>query len=63
MRVRQTAHFRKACLTALLGFAPFILPLDAIAQTVPEPDLKAAVIANMLLFVEWPADNAPLRTT
>ena len=60
MRVRQTAHFRKACLTALLGFAPFILPLDAIAQTVPEPDLKAAIIANMLLFVEWPTDNAPL---
>lgn len=30
--------------------------LGALAQTqAPEPDLKAAIITNMLLFVEWPA--------
>jgi len=31
----------------------------ALAQTqAPEPDLKAAIITNMLLFVEWPARSA-----
>lgn len=30
-----------------------------LAQTqAPEPDLKAAIIANMLLFVDWPARSA-----
>lgn len=32
---------------------------QAFAQTqAPEPDLKAAIIFNMLLFVEWPANSA-----
>lgn len=34
---------------------------QATAQTSPqasEPELKAAIIANMLLFVEWPSESA-----
>lgn len=36
-----------------------LFSLSALAQTeAPEPDLKAAIITNMLLFVEWPARSA-----
>ena len=44
----------------LFALATNLLPLVASAQTqATEPDLKAAIIANMMLFVEWPA-NAPI---
>ncbi len=33
-----------------------LLPIKASAQAVAEGDLKAAIIVNMLLFVETPAD-------
>lgn len=42
-----------------LALAALCEPLLAAAQTqAPEPDLKAAIISNMLLFVEWPAKSA-----
>jgi len=45
-------------LAAVLAVAALTLPPSASAQTpAPEPDLKAAIISNMLLFVEWP--NTP----
>lgn len=34
----------------------FLLAPHAVAQVqAPEPELKAAILANMLLFVDWPA--------
>lgn len=39
------------CAAALLLLAPHA----AAQMQAPEPDLKAAILANMLLFVDWPA--------
>lgn len=40
----------------LCAIAALALPLSVKAQTqAPESDLKAAIISNMLLFVEWPS--------
>lgn len=33
-------------------------PLALAQREAPEPELKAAILANMLLFVDWPADGA-----
>lgn len=45
----------RKCAAVVLAFLAFIVPLQANAQSqAPEPDLKAAIISNMLLFVEWP---------
>ena len=46
----------------LLTLSLFFFPALANAQAqAPEPDLKAAILANMLLFVDWP-NNAALNT-
>lgn len=51
-RMRLSPSLRKSIFAALLALSA----LGARAQTqAPEPDLKAAIITNMLLFVEWPA--------
>ncbi|MDO9596180.1 MAG: YfiR family protein [Azoarcus sp.] len=39
-----------------------VLPVPALAQRqAPESDLKAAILANMLHFVEWPESGLPPR--
>ena len=46
-------------LTIGLALSVLLMPPLAQAQVpAPEPDLKAAIISNMLLFVEWPKRNA-----
>jgi len=35
-----------------------LLPAPAVAQGVPEQDLKAAFVYNFLLFTDWPSDVA-----
>ena len=46
-------------LTGVLVYFVLARPVPALAQTqAAEPDLKAAIILNMLLFVDWPALNA-----
>ena len=47
----------KICTTGLLVLSTLLTPLSAAAQAT-EPDLKAAIISNMLLFVEWPASSS-----
>ena len=48
-------RFRNLSASLLLALAPLVWPTDALAQAqAPEPELKAAIIANMLLFIEWP---------
>lgn len=45
----------RSCVTAAIAIVQLGLLPSAHAQTqAPEPDLKAAIISNMLLFVEWP---------
>lgn len=46
--------WRTFCTLLLLAVA---LPAHAQRQA-PEPELKAAILANMLLFVDWPAGGA-----
>lgn len=46
-----------------LALMTLFRPMSAHAQTqAPEAELKAAIIANMLLFVEWPAGKASANT-
>ena len=53
------ARFRKYCASLALAVCPLVWHANALAQTqAAEPELKAAIIANMLLFVEWPADKS-----
>ena len=60
MSVHFTLNHLKTGVMVLLSLATNLMPLSANAQTqAAEPDLKAAIIANMMLFVEWPA-NAPI---
>lgn len=42
-----------------------LAPLAQAQRQAPEPELKAAILANMLLFVDWPAQGvqAPNRLT
>lgn len=50
--------FARFCILSVSALALLMLvqPTRAIAQSqAPEADLKAAIITNMLLFVEWPA--------
>ncbi len=51
-RMRLSPSLRKSFTAAWLALSAW----GALAQTqAPEPDLKAAIITNMMLFVEWPA--------
>ena len=45
------------CTTGLLALSTLLTPMPALAQAT-EPDLKAAIISNMLLFVQWPARSS-----
>ncbi|WP_114973875.1 YfiR family protein [Rhodoferax ferrireducens] len=55
------ATWRKFFALGLLVIAPLALA----QRQAPEPELKAAILANMLLFVDWPAQGAqaPNRLT
>lgn len=55
------ATWRKLVALGLLVIAPLALA----QRQAPEPELKAAILANMLLFVDWPAQGAqaPNRLT
>lgn len=55
------ATWRKFVALGLLVIAPLALA----QRQAPEPELKAAILANMLLFVDWPAQGAqaPNRLT
>jgi hypothetical protein len=58
-RMRLSPSPRKSFAAAWLALAALTAPLGALAQTQAlEPDLKAAIITNMLLFVEWPASSS-----
>jgi hypothetical protein len=51
---RGTFLFRRISVVLLLLLSP-----HAMAQMqAPEPDLKAAILVNMLLFIDWPAQSA-----
>ena len=52
--LRRSLSLPTACLLALGG-----LLAHARAWAVDEGELKAAIIFNVLLFVEWPSDVAP----
>ena len=53
--MRLSPSLRQSLSAAWLAF----FSLGVLAQTeAPEPDLKAAIITNMLMFVEWPARSA-----
>ena len=55
------AAWRKLLALGLLVLAPMALA----QRQAPEPELKAAILVNMLLFVDWPAQGvqAPNRLT
>jgi hypothetical protein len=57
--MRRLAHHFRLCLAIALAFALVLPHAPAMAQTqASELDLKAAIIANMLLFIEWPVQHS-----
>jgi YfiR/HmsC-like len=61
-RMRLSRYLLKFYAFGVVVLALFVLvkPIQAIAQAqAPEADLKAAIITNMLLFVEWPTRESP----
>lgn len=52
--MRLSSSLLKICTTGTLALSTLLTPIPAVAQAT-EPALKAAIISNMLLFVEWPA--------
>ncbi len=58
MIVRQTIRTRQLILAAILALGLVALNDDTLAQMkASEPDLKAAIIINMAMFVDWPAQG------
>jgi hypothetical protein len=58
-RMRPSQSPRGTLAAAWLALSTLTVPLESFAQTQAfEPDLKAAIITNMLLFVEWPASSS-----
>ena len=55
--MRLSSSLLKICTTGMVVLSLWPLPMPAWAQ-VNEADLKAAIISNMLLFVEWPARSS-----
>jgi len=54
MKAHLLIHCLRTCATTAFAVMQLVSS-SARAQTqAPEPDLKAAIISNMLLFVEWP---------
>lgn len=53
MLMSASSSWRKFCALALLVMAPLALA----QRQAPEPELKAAILANMLLFVDWPTQG------
>lgn len=57
--MRHPSSLPRMIFILALALAALCRPRLGIAQTqAPEADLKAAIISNMLLFVEWPAKNS-----
>lgn len=61
MPIRVLSFGRILLTTGLLAAAPLVWA----QRQAPEPELKAAILANMLLFVDWPTQGAqsPQRLT
>ena len=55
--IRFSSPLQKICATAVVAWSTLLTPISASAQAT-EPDLKAAIISNMLLFVQWPARSS-----
>lgn len=54
MRTLFPSHPLPSCMRAALAAVCLLLAAMAQAMQAPEPDLKAAIISNMLPFVDWP---------
>ena len=56
--MRPPTQILKSCASLVLALLGCAWQTAALAQPqAPESELKAAIIANMLLFVEWPSGN------
>ena len=54
----RLAQLRRYSARLMLALTPLVWHPVAVAQVqAPESELKAAIIANMLLFVEWPVQR------
>lgn len=58
MSIRLPRFLQRICLGLLLTLLSSVHSGIASAQSATEAELKAAIIANMLIFVEWPAPVA-----
>jgi hypothetical protein len=55
----RRATFASVARAAVLGFG--LLPLAAPSHAADEAELKAAIVFNVLVFVEWPDDQKALE--
>jgi hypothetical protein len=55
--MRLSSSLLKICTVGTLALSALLTPTLVVAQAT-EPALKAAIISNMLLFVEWPARSS-----
>ena len=59
MRTQLPFRCLHTCAIAALAVVYLAMAPEAVAQTqAPEAELKAAIISNMLLFVEWPTTGS-----
>jgi uncharacterized protein (DUF779 family) len=57
--IRLPPSLLAICAAGVLALSTLTAPAQALAQArASEPELKAAIISNMLLFVDWPARNS-----
>ena len=58
MILQQPLRTRQLIVAALVALGLLVLNDDTLAQMkASEPDLKAAIIINMAMFVDWPAQD------
>ena len=55
--MRLSSSLLRICTTGAVALSTLLTPVPAVAQAT-EPALKAAIISNMLLFVQWPARSS-----
>ena len=59
MKTQLSFRCLHTCAIAALAVVYLAMAPEAVAQTqAPEAELKAAIISNMLLFVEWPTTGS-----
>ena len=59
MKTQLPFRYLHTCAIAALAVVYLAMAPEAVAQTqAPEAELKAAIISNMLLFVEWPTTGS-----